>query len=107
MPVDGESKARYFYGDLLGMIEVPKPPMLAARGGVWFESASVQLHLGVDRDFQAARKAHPALRCRDFEGLTKKLRLAGIELVNDGSIPGVVRCHVHDPFGNRIELLAE
>ena len=107
MPAGGETAARYFYGELLGMSELPKPTILAARGGVWFASGAVQLHLGVDRDFHAARKAHPALRCRDFAGLTRKLRLAGIELVDDGSIPGVVRCHVHDPFGNRIELLAE
>ena len=107
MPAGGENAARDFYRDLLGMTEVPKPPELAARGGVWFESGSVQLHLGVDRDFRPARKAHPALRCRNFDALTKRLRLAGIEVADDGAIPGVVRCHVHDPFGNRIELIAE
>ena len=107
MPASGENAARDFYGELLGMTEIPKPPELVLRGGIWFESGKVQLHLGVDGDFHPARKAHPALRCRDFAGLTKKLRLAGIELVDDGSIPGMTRCHVHDPFGNRIELIAE
>jgi catechol 2,3-dioxygenase-like lactoylglutathione lyase family enzyme len=107
MPAGGENAARDFYGDLLGMAESPKPLELAVRGGIWFESGSVQLHLGVDGDFHPARKAHPALRCSAFAALTRRLRLAGIELIDDGSIPGVVRCHVHDPFGNRIELISE
>ena len=107
MPAGGENAARSFYVDLLGMVEVPKPPELVLRGGVWFESGPVQLHLGVDGDFHPARKAHPALRCQDFAALTKKLRLAGIELADDGQLPGQTRCHVHDPFGNRIELIGK
>ena len=106
MPPDAEDSARRFYGDLLGMTELPKPPELAKRGGVWFASGSVQVHLGVEADFRPARKAHPALRCADYEGLLSRLRQAGIEAAPDNSIPGVVRCHIHDPFGNRIELIA-
>jgi hypothetical protein len=57
MPPGGEQKARAFYEGLLGMAEVPKPPELAKRGGCWFESGGVQLHLGVESDFRAAKKA--------------------------------------------------
>jgi catechol 2,3-dioxygenase-like lactoylglutathione lyase family enzyme len=106
MPPGAEDSARRFYGDLLGMTELPKPPELAKRGGVWFASGSVQVHLGVEADFRSARKAHPALRCADYEGLLSRLRQAGIEAAPDTSIFGVVRCHIHDPFGNRIELIA-
>jgi catechol 2,3-dioxygenase-like lactoylglutathione lyase family enzyme len=106
MPADAEETARVFYRDLLGMVELPKPPQLVKRGGCWFESGSVQVHLGVEADFRPAKKAHPALRCRDYEALTSHLRAAGIEVSDDGSIPGVRRCHISDPFGNRIELMA-
>ena len=106
MPAGGENAARGFYRDLLGMIEVPKPAELASRGGVWFESGPVQLHLGVDAAFSPARKAHPALVCRDFGELTSRLRAAGIELSDDVQLTERRRCHVHDPFGNRIELMA-
>jgi catechol 2,3-dioxygenase-like lactoylglutathione lyase family enzyme len=107
MPAREEATARRFYGDLLGMSEVAKPPELAKRGGCWFASGSVQLHLGVEANFRPAKKAHPALRCRDYIALTSRLRAAGIEVTSDDSIPGVQRCHIYDPFGNRIELIAE
>ena len=34
-----------------------------------------------------------------------RLRQSGVETL-DTAIPGVTRCHIHDPFGNRIELIA-
>lgn len=105
MPAEAESRAREFYGELLGMSEVVKPPELAKRGGCWFSSGSVQIHLGVEPDFRPARKAHPALRCRDYDGLIARLRAANIEVIDDDNIPGVRRCHISDPFGNRIELI--
>src|ERR1700678_155969 len=103
-PPEEEQRARAFYGDLFRMMELPKPAELAKRGGCWFESVSVQLHLGVESDFRPAKKAHPALRCGDYSGLVGRLREAGVEVFEPGDIPGVRRCHVHDPFGNRIEL---
>jgi catechol 2,3-dioxygenase-like lactoylglutathione lyase family enzyme len=106
MPEGEEAAAQRFYCTLLGMGEIPKPPELAKRGGCWFESGNVQIHLGVEADFRPARKAHPALRCRDYDALTSKLRAAGIEVRDDDAIPGIRRCHVSDPFGNRIELIA-
>ena len=107
MPAGAEESARRFYCDLLGMGELPKPPELARRGGCWFASGSVQVHLGVDADFRAAKKAHPALRCANYEGLTARLRSAGVSVTEDENIPGVRRCHIADPFGNRIELVSE
>jgi len=106
MPAGAEDTARSFYRDILGMSEIPKPPELAKRGGCWFESGSVQIHLGVEADFRPARKAHPALRCADYDELTIKLRSAGFEVSPDALIPGVHRCHISDPFGNRIELIS-
>jgi catechol 2,3-dioxygenase-like lactoylglutathione lyase family enzyme len=105
MPPGEEEKARTFYGGLLGMTEVPKPPELAKRGGCWFESGDVQIHVGVENDFRAAKKAHPALRCRDYSSLVVRLREAGVAVNEPDDIPGVRRCHMHDPFGNRIELV--
>jgi len=105
MPEGGEEKARAFYRDLLGMIELSKPPELAKRGGCWFSSGGVQIHLGVEKDFRPAKKAHPALICRDYEALTARLREAGVEIVADDNNPGVTRGFVHDLFGNRIELI--
>ena len=89
------------------MTEIAKPVELANRGGCWFVSGSVQIHLGVEKDFHPAKKAHPALRCRNYRSLLTHLRGNGVEVVEAGDIPGVRRCHIFDPFGNRIELVAE
>jgi len=105
MPKDGEEMARGFYRDLLGMVEIPKPAELAKRGGCWFESGEVQVHLGVENDFRPAKKAHPALRCRDYAICVARLSGAGVDVLEVNDIPGVRRCHIHDPFGNRIELV--
>jgi catechol 2,3-dioxygenase-like lactoylglutathione lyase family enzyme len=107
LPPGEEAKARSFYGDLLGMTELPKPAELAKRGGCWFASGDVQLHLGVEMDFRPAKKAHPALRCHNYTALVQRLRDAGIEVNEPADIPGVRRCHIHDPFGNRIEIISE
>jgi catechol 2,3-dioxygenase-like lactoylglutathione lyase family enzyme len=107
MPEGGEELARGFYRDLLGMVEIPKPAELAKRGGCWFESGVVQLHLGVENDFRPAKKAHPAFRCRDYATCIAGLSHAGVRVVEVNDIPEVHRSHIHDPFGNRIELIAE
>ena len=107
MPEGEEDRARVFYVGLLGMMEVPKPPELAKRGGCWFACGTVQIHLGVESDFRSARKAHPALRCVDYYALIAELKGAGVAVTEDDSIPGVRRCHIADPFGNRIELIHE
>jgi len=106
MPKGAEDAARLFYRDLLGMIEIPKPVELAPRGGVWFQSGAVQIHLGVEEDFRPSRKAHPALRCRDYPAVTAKLRGRGVPVEDNTDLPGVTRCHLHDCFGNRLELIA-
>lgn len=105
MPAGGEQAAREFYGGLLGMIEIPKPTELAKRGGAWFTSGAVQIHLGIEADFRPAKKAHPALKCSDYDAMLVKLRVAGISIQEDRNVPGVERCHIEDPFGNRIEMI--
>jgi|SRR5215467_14043370 len=106
MPPGGEDTARKFYCGVLGMAELPKPDELAKSGGAWFSSGSVQIHVGSEPDFHPARKAHPALRCSDYDALIAVLRSAGVNVIEDARIPGVTRCHIFDPFGNRIELVA-
>jgi catechol 2,3-dioxygenase-like lactoylglutathione lyase family enzyme len=107
MPPGGEDAARGFYRDLLGMGEESKPPELRARGGCWFRSGAVRVHLGVEEDFRPARKAHPALRVDDFEALVAALRRAGCAVSVEGDFEGSARVYVDDPFGNRIELISE
>ncbi|HEY2473390.1 MAG TPA: VOC family protein [Candidatus Cybelea sp.] len=106
VPRGGEEKARVFYVDLLGMEEIPKPPELLSRGGIWLRSGTVLLHLGVDPEFRAATKAHPAFRCADYGALIKRLTDRGVTVVPDNHlVEGREHCYIADPFGNRIELI--
>ena len=106
MPAGEEQRARAFYAGVLGMTELAKPLELRGRGGVWFASGDVQLHLGVDSDFRSARRAHPALRCNDLVALCRRLSDAGRDVTSPVSFEdGVARAYVDDPFGNRLELL--
>ena len=106
MPAGGEQLARRFYGELLGLTELPKPPNLAARGGAWFQCGPLQLHLGVESDFRPARRAHPALLVRSLAEILETLSAAGFEIKHDSeTIQGFDRAFTSDPFGNRIELV--
>jgi catechol 2,3-dioxygenase-like lactoylglutathione lyase family enzyme len=105
MPRGEEDRARAFYSGILGIPEVPKPPELAKRGGVWFESGSLKIHLGVEAEFRPARKAHPALLVEDLRALIVLLRERGVQVIDDDALEGFMRVYVADPFGNRIELM--
>ncbi len=106
MPAGQEDAARAFYGRLLGLPEIAKPPALAGRGGVWFALGALQLHLGVDADFHPARKAHPAFLVSDLGRLVAQCRAAAVAFGPvEPPLDGCTRAHVYDPFGNRIELL--
>jgi len=105
IPAGGEAKARAFYGELLGFVEVPKPPPMAARGGMWFQAGPVGIHLGIEPDMRASVKAHPALVVDDLDAFVQKLVGAGFEWKPSDEIPGTYRGHTKDPFGNRIELI--
>jgi catechol 2,3-dioxygenase-like lactoylglutathione lyase family enzyme len=104
IPVGGEATARTFYGELLGMSEVPKPAALAVRGGCWFSGGTAMLHLGVEDPFAPARKAHPAFIVSDLDALGAVLAAAGHETTPANEIPGIRRFHAADPFGNRLEF---
>jgi catechol 2,3-dioxygenase-like lactoylglutathione lyase family enzyme len=106
MPAGGEQEARAFYGDVLGLEEVSKPPGLAARGGCWFRGSGVELHLGGEEAFTPARKAHPALVVDDLDALERRLRDRGHQIVTNMELDGYRRFHTTDPFGNRLEFLA-
>ena len=105
IPPAGESSARAFYGELLGLAELPKPAELAGRGGVWFALGTQALHLGVETTFLPARKAHPAFAVDDLETCRAHLQRSGVETVPDTTLPHVRRFYVSDPFGNRLEFV--
>jgi catechol 2,3-dioxygenase-like lactoylglutathione lyase family enzyme len=105
MPRAEERAARDFFVGVLGMTEVDKPPILAARGGAWFRAGDVELHLGVENNFRPARKGHPGIMVTDLDDVVHRLIEAGQDVSWDADFPGFRRVYAHDPFGNRLEFL--
>ncbi len=105
MPRGQEQAARTFYADVLGMVEIDKPPALATRGGAWFRSGGVELHLGVEDDFRPSRKGHPGILVTDLDEVVRRLQSAGQDVSWDAEFPGFRRVYASDPFGNRMEFL--
>jgi len=105
MPEGEEEAALKFYGAILGMTQVAKPPELAPRGGLWFRDGALEVHLGIEEPFTPARKAHPAFLVRNLATLRERIETAGYRVTDDVPLEGFHRCHVRDPFGNRLELV--
>jgi catechol 2,3-dioxygenase-like lactoylglutathione lyase family enzyme len=105
VPAGSEQRCREFWNGVLGFAEVPKPPVLAARGGCWFRAGPVEVHLGVDEPFTPARRAHPGLLVEGLTELADRLESAGHPVTRDGDFPGHDRFYCADPFGNRLEFL--
>jgi len=105
MPEGREDEARAFYAGVLGVPEVEKPDNLRARGGCWFERGELRIHIGVEKDFRPAKKAHPAFLVDDVAAVAAAVEKAGYEVKADAPLEGFLRTYVYDPFGNRIELM--
>ena len=104
-PPGAEDAARAYYRDILGMTEIPKPPAIAGRGGVWFRAGAVQLHIGIEEGATPSRKAHPALRVTGIRAYAGQIGDRGAEVLWDDSLPGLLRFYSRDPFGNSIEFI--
>lgn len=104
IPRGAEGEARDFYGRVLGLKEVEKPEALKPSGGLWFEVAGIQLHVGVE-DAVAPSKRHPAFEVEDIAGVKKYLEENGVRTRDETPVPGVARFSFFDPFGNRVELM--
>ena len=105
MPYGKERRAREFYVDALGFVEVIRPEVFGGRGGGWFRGGPVMIHLGVDVDFHPARMAHPAIIVAELEPLIQRCEAFGHPIEPALKLPGFDRIHVYDPFGNRLEFM--
>jgi hypothetical protein len=105
IPASAEAACRRFWGGLLHLAEVDKPPALAARGGCWFRGGGLEIHLGVDPDFRPAGKAHPGIVVTNLSALAGRLQDAGVAVEWDDKFPGYDRFYCADAVGNRLEFL--
>jgi len=100
-PRGSEARVRAFYGDLLGLREIPKPPQLTARGGVWFEAGNLPLHVDLEDSAPAGARRNIAFSVPDLAAVREALEANAVACEADGA----ERCFCRDPFGNRVEFV--
>jgi catechol 2,3-dioxygenase-like lactoylglutathione lyase family enzyme len=104
IPIGEEDRAREFYGRVLGLKEIEKPDNTRKHGGMWYEIADIQLHIGVE-DARETSKRHPAFQIIDSQAVRKYLEENGVRTRDEEEVNGMKRFSIWDPFGNRIELV--
>jgi len=100
IPNGKEHEAKKFYSGILGLIEIGKPDSLKPNGGMWFEIADIQIHIGVEEE-ENYSKRHPAFEVEDLELVKKYLKQKNILIKEEMPIPGIKRFSFKDPCGNR------
>lgn len=104
IPVGKENEARNFYTDTIGLVEIPKPKELIKNGGLWYQIADIQLHIGTENEINKSKR-HPAFEVNDLKSARIVLEMHDISIKEEIQIPGQNRFSFLDPFGNRIEFL--
>lgn len=104
IPKGQESHARHFYTQIIGLKEIPKPKELIKNGGLWFQVADIQLHIGTEDDINKSKR-HPAFEIENLEMARNHLIEHGVTVKIEIQIPGQQRFSFFDPFNNRIEFL--
>jgi glyoxylase I family protein len=112
IPVCDLERSKRFYGGLLGLEEIERPPFDFP--GAWYALGDGQLHLIADGggtyrpDRRVdSRDVHFAIRVERFDDAVELLRSAGGELkVDRHSVTGFPQLYVADPDGHVIEVNA-
>ncbi len=97
-------RSRRFYGDLLGLKEINKPRTFDFVV-LWFELGNHQLHLLLKGQRDTLSPRHFALRVVDAAAARRYFHEQGVATAETTPIPGADRFFIHDPDGNRIEIM--
>jgi catechol 2,3-dioxygenase-like lactoylglutathione lyase family enzyme len=98
------ARSRRFYRDLLGLREIPKPRTFDFVA-LWFDLGNMQIHLLQKDKPDTISPRHFALRVADVPAARGYFRERGVETHETTLIPGADRFFIHDPDGNRIEII--
>jgi catechol 2,3-dioxygenase-like lactoylglutathione lyase family enzyme len=103
-PEGRSAEVRRFYGEVLGLREVPPPSTLADMSLVWFSAGpGLELHFFPGpNDPSSAR--HFCLDVEDLEETRQRLIDSGGAPYDDTPIPHRPRFFCRDPIGNLIEF---
>lgn len=95
--------ARRFYGEILGLGEIPPPSTLASMDLIWFQLGDTELHVFPIAGEPTDVGQHFCIQVSDVDALRARLAAHDVAIIDDTAIPNRPRFFCHDPFGNRIE----
>lgn len=108
VPRARETEALAFYREVLSLTEIPKPEELRGRGGAWFQTGNLQMHVGVDPDSDGPppprSKRHVCFLVPDLASAKATIVARGIAIEEESVAEGLSRFFIRDPAGNRIEI---
>src|SRR6266550_2994552 len=106
VPAELEAPTKEFYGSVLGLQQVPKPPG-SRQSGAWYQVGAAQLHLSVEDEVGGSTSSrHVCFTVDDLAATEKRFRDAGVEIIPDPRpVPGMRRFYVRDPGGNQLEIV--
>ena len=106
VPAELEADTKEFYGSVLGLQQVPKPPG-SRQSGAWYQIGATQLHLSVEDEVGGSPSSrHVCFTVDDLAATENRFRDAGVEIVPDPRpVPGMLRFYVRDPGGNQLEIV--
>jgi catechol 2,3-dioxygenase-like lactoylglutathione lyase family enzyme len=106
VPPGNAAEVRRFYGQVLGLPEIPLPQAMATSTLIWFMAGDKPLHISVEDGInRLATRVHIAYEVSDIADWRRRLTGHGLKLFDQPFIEGYDRFHIVDPFGNRIEII--
>src|SRR5665213_1027718 len=100
-----EAQALAFYRGVLDLTEIPKPEELRGRGGAWFQTGNLQMHIGIDPEGGSSKsKRHVCFLVGNLANAKANIEAHGIAIEEEGAAEGLIRFFIRDPAGNRIEI---
>ena len=107
VPAGEHEKVRAFYGDLLGLEEIPRPAALnAVYDLMWFKFLDILLHLDFSPPWaEPAENRHVAFEVEDLPAVRRDLERHGATIREAVTLPDRERFYLLDPFGNYFELI--
>ena len=104
VPRAKEAEVLRFYREVLGLLEIPKPPELRARGGAWFEAGNAQLHISPEDVESPLSRRHFCVLVDNLDQARQTVIRHNTPIEEGGTAEGLTRFFIRDPAGNRIEI---
>jgi catechol 2,3-dioxygenase-like lactoylglutathione lyase family enzyme len=104
IPRAKEAEVLRFYREVLGLLEIPKPAELRARGGAWFEAGHAQIHISLEDVEGPQSRRHVCVLVSDLDAARQTMTRHNVAIEEGGTAEGLTRFFVRDPAGNRLEI---